>query len=270
MVTARWGLAPSQIVAMLLAITSLFVCATPSWAQFRTTEQRPFRFEFEWGPINVRNLDLQSPPGLGTELTLEERELVLAATSQFSFQWMFRPRHELDVYLAPLEFRDFEAITRRDVFFGGVHFPVGEEAVFRFLFDEYALRYRYRLVDAERVQVDAGVTMSIRETRVTGSQETTDRFAEISDVEALPLVHGRVWVGLFGPVGAVASVDWMRVSEDRRSSNVYLAIRWQVADQWDLNFGYRGLDRRIETDDLKNRFTFDNAIFTVGYRFGGR
>ncbi len=255
---------------LLLGWLGLFSCSTPSWAQLQSADQRPFRFEFEWGPINVRNLDLQSPPGSGTEISLEELELNLAATSQITFEWMFKPRHELGFYWAPLEFRDFDAVTRRDVSFDGVLFPAGEATVFRFLFHEYAFRYRYRLADAKRVQVDVGATASIRETRVTGSQEATDRFAEISDVEALLLLHGRVWVGLVGPVGFVAFVDWMRVSEDTRSSNLYLAIRWQVNDEWDVNVGYRGLDRRMESDELRNRFTFDNVLFTAGYRFGAR
>ena len=253
---------------LLRAAVIAGVLVFPTTAHAQGDEDHRFRIEFEFGPLNVRTLDFQAPSETGTFLSLEETEEVFTMTSQVTFEWMVQPRHEFNFYWAPLELRDFEVVPEVDIIFGGVTFPAGVETITRFLFYEYSFRYRYQLVRTDRFDVRLGATVSITDTIGTVLQESTELFEEVDDQQVLPLVHGYGEVFLTPQISVVFPGDWIRLS-DSRFTNIYLVGRWHPRPRWDFSFGYRGMSRTVESLDLNNRFTFDNVIFTVGFRFGG-
>ena len=253
----RWRLLPLALLAMTLDVAN---------AQ---SERPPFRIEFEYGPLTARHLEVQAPPETGTFLSIEERERNVTATAQLNFEWRIEPRQSFGFFWSPLEARDFEAIPVSETRFGGVSFPAGETTATRFAFEEVAFRYAYAVVHHERFGIDLGGTASIRETTGTFLQESTDLFSEVVDWEVLPLVHARVSVGLSNQLRIVARFDGIYLSSRRHSTNSYIVLRWQPSERWDFNIGYRGLNRKVETGDLLNRFAFDNLIVSFGFAFGG-
>ena len=100
-----------------------------------------------------------------------------------------------------------------------------------------------------------------------GLQEDNDLFAEVREHTVMPLVHGQFAFHFTPKIHFVAEGDWIQLPEDKRYFGGTLAMRWQPKPRWDLNVGYRGLSRRINTNEILNRFVSDNFIFGVGYSF---
>ena len=247
---------------------------TDSGRQRRSPTDFNYRLAFEFGAVNGRRLDVQAPPGEGTLIGLDAQQQNITATSRLKFEWMFRRPHEFNFFWAPIEARDFDAVPKEDVSFGGVTFPAGVPTAARFRFDEIGFRYRYGLVDNRWVGVRVGTTLAVRETLASIEQELpdtepepTELEAEESEFEVLPLLHLHLNLKFNEQFGIVAEGDWMRFSKDRWSRSGYAAFQWRPRPRWALDFGYRNLTRNRRSDTLATRIGFDYLFLGVGYAF---
>jgi len=224
-----------------------------------------YRFAFEFGALDVRNLDAQAPPGVGTAMSLEEQEKNVTATSRFQFGWMFAKPHEFNFIFAPFEGRDFEGLPTEDILFNGVRFPADETTATRFAFNEVGFRYRYGLVDNRWVSLRLGATLSVQKARATVVQESKDLYSEVVEYSAMPLLHGGFTLHFTPKFHAFAEGDWMRYSGDKSYAGGIVGIRWKPRPKWDVDFGYRRLWRKNRTDPLFSRFAADYYTLGIGY-----
>ncbi len=226
-----------------------------------------FRVDFEYAALYTRSLSGQLPPGQGTPLALDINERIFTPTARFTFDWLFREPHELSMFWAPFEARDFERVSSESFWFGGVEFAGGEGTTSRFRFDEVALRYRYRLVDSRRLDFRLGAALSYRETRAAIYQEEPDLKAEVIDYEFLPLAHIHAEFHFTPGFSLVAEGDAMAISAGHYSASSLLGLRWRFSPRWAFTFGYRGLWRELTEDDIQVRTRFDYFVAGVGYSF---
>jgi len=230
-------------------------------------QRLPYRIAFEFGVADWRRLEVQAPPDFGTPLSLERGERNVTPTARIEFEWEVRDRHELNFWWAPLEGRDFELGFDEDVSFGGAIFPAGQRTAARARFGEVAARYRYALVDTPRVALRLGVTVSGSDTIATLAQDQEEIFREITVRQAIPLAHGQLLYHLGKGVHALGELDWIQLSRKTAHTSYFAGLRWAPRRNWDFDFGYRNLSRRLDEDELKNRITIDYFAFGFGYSF---
>jgi hypothetical protein len=230
-------------------------------------KEKRFRIEFEYAALYAHSLEGQSPPETGTPIAIAENERAWSPTARFTANWLFRIPHELSVFWAPYEGRDFETISDAPFSFGGVDFEEGEETISRFRYDEIAARYRYRLVNNKRVDFRAGAAVSFRETRGTVLQEEPDLYAEVVDYEVLPLAHLHLKLHLLENVSLIGEADGIATADDRYSLSTLLGVRWDLNQRWGFTFGYRGLWRKYIDDRLRVGTRFDYLTAGIGYAF---
>lgn len=230
-------------------------------------ERLPYRIAFEFGVADWRRLENQSPPDFGTPLSLERGERNATPTARVKFDWKVRDRHELNFWWVPLEGRDFELVFDEDVSFGGAIFPAGKQTAGRSRFEEMAARYRYAVVDTPRFVLRLGGAVSFQETKATLAQDRDEFFREITERKAVPLAHGQLLYHLGGGVHALGELDWIQLGKTTAHTSYFAGVRWAPRRNWDFDFGYRNLNRRLDQDDLKNRMTIDYFAFGFGYSF---
>jgi PAP2 superfamily protein/uncharacterized protein DUF481 len=230
--------------------------------------ERPrFRIEFEYAALQPRSLKGRAPADTGSHLELDQDQRSFSPTARFQFDWLFSDPHELSFYWAPYETRDFTKIYDGPLLFDGVVFNAGEETISRFRYDEILARYRYRLIDNQRVDFRLGGSLSFRETTATIVQEASDLSAEVSHYEVLPLLNLRFQLYFHPKFSLISQTDAVYLSDDRYSASTQLGFNWRLNREWDFTFGYRGLWRKLENDNVSNRLRFDYYSVGIGYSF---
>ncbi len=246
-----------------LAIVAVFF-GLSAHVQAQENERPRFRYELEFGPVYAQTLDAQSPPGVGTELELGETTEEVSVTANVLFEInKLGGRHAVVFFIAPLELRDFEPLDET-VSYDGVLFPPGKDTVARYLYDEYAVRYRYDLIQGESIHLGVGGSLLISEIRGTIVQE--DRDAEITEREALPLAYLDAIFHFSPKIKGVVEAEGMRYSNTRRVT-VAADLRVQWNRRWDFGVGYRWLDKKLETDAIRTKFVYGQLTWTVGFSF---
>jgi len=225
-----------------------------------------YRIEFEFAAVDVQKALVQSPRELGTLVPLERGEGGATPSARFRFDWEFRPRHEFNFYWDPFEGRDFEGVPEVDIDFAGVTFPAGEEGIARYRFNDVGFRYRYGLIENRWVTFRPGATLSLQETKATLVQEQLELFGEVAKHTVMPLIHAQFQFHFTKEFHFVAEGDGMQLPQSRYFGGS-LALRWKPKPRWDLNFGYRGVSRWLDIDDLYNRYSADSILLGAGYSF---
>lgn len=166
-------------------------------------------------------------------------------------------------FIAPLELRDFEPLDE-EISFDGALFPPGRDTIARYLYDEYAVRYRYDLIQGDKLHLRLGGSLLLSEVRATIVQEDLD--AEVTEREALPIVYLDAIFHLSSRIKGIVEAEGMRYSDTRRFTLAAdLRIQWNP--RWDFGVGYRWLDKKLETDSIRTKFVYGQLAATIGFSF---
>jgi len=240
--------------------------ATPSAPAEEVARPR-FRIEFEYAALHLRSLSGSAPADTGSPLELGADYRNYSPTARFQFDWLFSDPHELSIYWAPYEARDFTRVYTEPLFFSGVEFNPGEETTSRFRYDEFLARYRYRLVDNPRLDLRLGASLAFRETTATIVQEASELSSEVTEYELLPLFHLRLQLYFHPKFSFIGETDAVYLSDRHYSASTQLGVNWRLNREWDFTFGYRRLARKLQDDEVRNQLRFDYYSIGIGYSF---
>ena len=240
------------------------------------TRKANFRFDLEFGPVSQDKNLFAAPSATGTVIDLATAENEIDTTSRVTFQHFFRPRHEWEAYLAPMELIEFDSdsLVPEPILFADTTFvPTGgSEFRSRYNFIEARALYRYSVVDSERWAVKLGgglqytnTYLLIEQYDVTGAEPVLieDDHAETHRVNAL--ASGRVDFNFNEKWGLRYEIDGT-VGGDSYINNAIL-LNWRPSPEWHFSIGSRWMSWEVDTTEVKNEFENGDLIFKVGHSF---
>jgi hypothetical protein len=240
-------------------------------------ESRPrFRYSVEIGPVTQDKNLFVSPVDTGTVIDLATAENELDFTSRVFFQHFFKPRHEWEAYLAPMELTEFDPgkLVPGPVDFAGKTFvpTPTSEFVTRYTLGELRGVYRYSLVDAEKwyVKVGGGLQYTntvLDVTQFEGAPQNEDVIeqADASAKRFNVLVSGRIaynfnhrWRLEYEIDGVVSGDDYL---------NTALLLNWRAGPGWEFAVGGRYNTWEVDDGTLKNELEWGDVIVKVAHNF---
>ena len=138
-------------------------------------------------------------------------------------------------------------------------------------------RYRYELLPDSKWNIKVGAGFSLLDTEVKllagddvppGSGGLGDDFFDegigTQKYSFVPLAHLHVGARFTKTLGAFAEVDGGANSDDRYI-DAAAVFQLFLGKRWQLQIGYRRIERKLESSDLFNEVTEDRTIIGVGY-----
>jgi len=181
-------------VALALAL-ALAPALSPGRAQAQEAEGEPWvrpTLVYETGPSYVLQNDGEYGAG-GTRYDADDvaQQDNLVRTSRTSLE-LGRGRHTIVLLYAPFELRTQVAL-RRDLQFRDELFPAGTVVDHRYLFEGYRASYLYRVLDGERLALELGGSVQIRNAEVAFTAADGARRAEEDDIGVVGAAKARLW-----------------------------------------------------------------------------
>lgn len=103
-----------------------------------------------------------------------------------------RGRHTIVLLYAPFELRT-QVTLQRDLQFRDERFPAGTVVDHRYLFDGYRASYLYRVLDGERLALELGGSVQIRNAEVAFTATDGARRADEDDIGVVAAAKVRLW-----------------------------------------------------------------------------
>lgn len=225
---------------------------------------RDFSVEFEGGLFWQARNDFRIPNDPGaTEIDLVE----LAGSGPLPagrvfLNWDFRPRHRLQVTLAPLQISETVELTDQAVF-EGVTFPAGTtDAVYKF--NSWRLGYGYLFHEGEDWMWQVGFTAKIRDAKI--SLEQGSLYAEKTDLGFVPLLYLRGEY-LFCP-GSRVVLDFNGLAGGPgRAFDISLKLSRDLSERLSLNAGYRTIEGGADVESVYSFAWLNYAVLGMELRF---
>ena len=236
-----------------------------------------FRYNLEWGPVTQDKNIFQAPRDDGTPLDLATAENEYDFTSRVTFTHYFDKRHEWSAFLAPMELIEFEPseIISEPINFNGVTFAPTADSSFeaRYSFVEFRLAYRYSVLHTERIKLKLGVGAQYGETALDftqfrGSPKDNDIIAasraNVDQIKLLASVHADI--ALSDRWRIDAQYDGVPGGSEFYH-NAAVNFVWAAAPGWDLGFGARYVDRRVDEGNVRNELQHGDVTLSVSHYF---
>ena len=164
----------------------------------------------------------------------------------------------------PVEIRD-QGMFAAPVTFQGTTFAANTltGSVWR----DYEVRFGYRynlLHDSEGPWIaKVGASVGLHWLDI-GLVQSGIPLTTTEDFVAIPTVHATVGVHLGRKAALIVEVDYIDFATDMFLDAI-IYLRFQLSKQWNLNVGYRYINRIIDTDELFNDVEQNRATLTIGY-----
>jgi len=235
-------------------------CAVPLSAQ----ESGSFRIEVEGGPVWQSRNEVQIPNDQrGTRFSLKD----LTGTGPWawaraSLTWNLKPRHSLQVLLAPLSVTEFGSLSG-PVSFAGGEFTADAPVKATYRFNSWRIGYRYRWMNRPTLALWVGFTAKLRDAEIRLRQGTTS--ARDTDLGFVPLLHlaadwrfarrGHVLFDFDGLAGGPG-----------RAFDTGLKVGYELNDAWMVAGGYRTLEGGADVDAVYNFAWLHYGVLAVVFR----
>jgi len=235
-----------------------------------------FHYNLEWGPVTQDTNVYRSPIDGGFPIDLATAETEFDFTSRVTFEHYFADRHEWGLYVAPMELIEFDPAKTltEPALFAGVTFLPNDEAQFesRYNFIEIRASYRYALIDTPtwRVRLGAGVAYQqsvLDVTEFLGMPSDNDVIAQArANLEEIKVIGSlrasysfrRQWRLDLQADGFPGSDKYL---------NTAVLLNWRASPAWEFGFGYRYMDRQVESDDIANKLQIGDVVLSVSHGF---
>lgn len=246
---------------VLLCCVSPLVSPRPGTAQATPT----FVLEIEAGPVWQSRNEVQIPnDDTGTRFSLAD----VAGhgpwpAGRLYLTWNINRRHGVTALLAPLSFTE-TGILDAPVAFAGRTFEAGQPVEATYRFNSWRLRYSYRFLDRDRLDLWVGFTAKLRDAKIELEQGGAS--AEDTDLGFVPLLHlaadqkiGEAWHVLFDFDGLAGGPG--------RAFDAALKVAYDIGDSWGIGLGYRTLEGGADVESVYNFAWLHFAVVSGEYRF---
>lgn len=237
-----------------------------------------FRVVFEFGPLTQSTNLVQAPNGQGDVVDLADLEIgQTTSTARLLYEYFprFSDRQDFSLYFSPLGITDFGNPTEAFEF-AGVDFDPALSPDFNTNYRWFDLRarWRYAVIDRERVKLTLGAGVQYTDTEVE-IEQTVDgmiaRSAYIGESAIFPIAHVGMSIGLAPRWSLHLGIDGMSdfVASSDRGHYWYsgLEIRFEASPIWDVTLGARKIDGVLQDDDSFNDFASKDINLQIGRSF---
>lgn len=234
-----------------------------------------YRVVFEFGPIVQDKNIIRSPNDSPDIVDLEALEAEFHMTARMIIDVFLKRRHELRFWYGPMGMTDFASPTQPFTV-GEVTFDPndGGGEVFDSNYRWWDVRgtWRYRLVDNERWTVRAGVSLQFSRTEFEVEQRATvpgpvSRAYHAEESVFAPMLHLAAAWRINDKWRIEAEVDGGTAGSLEHYWNNALWLRYQPTPLWDLAFGGRLIDGKLDRDSLFNEVELSDVTFQIGRSF---
>jgi hypothetical protein len=239
---------------------------------------RQWRFEFQAGGVWIAD-NLVAVPESGEPIDFRfDQESNPTTSIRVGIEHSRHDRHFFWLGLMPLEVRDFGKVPSDSEFAG---FVVDDDLPLRTLYLLYDARFRYayelRPDSKVSVKLGGGISYLDTEARLQVDEEEAgpggggapDEFFGngIGDhvVDFVPLAHASVGVRISKRLGFLAELDAGANSDDRYFDGAAI-FQLYFGRRWQMQLGYRRIERKLETSDMFNEMQQNRTVIGVSYR----
>ena len=212
----------------------------------------------------VKN-DVQSPnSALGTRFSLANTvgEGPLTAV-RAQLRWQFKERHGMRVLLAPLSYTESIAFDQA-VSYEGQTFTANTPLDATYKFNSWRIGYYYSLVQAERLSLDIGGTLKIRDAEISLKQGATASANE--NVGIVPLLYVAATFQLSDHVKIGADLDGL-AGGPGRAIDLGLTLDYALNDSWALGLDLRVLEGGVDAEETYNFAQFNSASVALYFSY---
>jgi hypothetical protein len=204
--------------------------------------------------------DFAVPGNTGTLVRLPQGDVSPAFRATVS--WDSGRRFSLRLVAAPLSTTtDFTPTSA--VLFQGATFQPGERVTTDYRFDTYRATGYWRFAPASAWQLNAGVTLLLRDAAIELSSASAR--AEKANTGVVPLLYGAARWQVRPSFALEAEADAAAASQGR-AIDASLKVAWALSTHTELKLGLRVLDGGADNDEVVSFATFYYAIVGVAFR----
>lgn len=253
----RGRVRPGGGCAILVLLVFLAIClTTPVFAQLDV--------RVEAGRVWTGRADVRIPNEDGTRFSfVNDLDAGSSEYHRLRLGGALGERHRLFFTWAPLEV-EAKGSFDRDTRFADSVFPRDTPVTGTYNFDNYRLTYRYRLRERGRIRSEIGVTLFVRDAKIT--LQTDGLKDSDEDLGFVPLLSGRIEADLGRGWMLVADGDTL-IGPQGRATDILFGLEVAPRDNLRLALGYRVLEGGADVDQVYTFALFHHLALTAGIRF---
>lgn len=223
------------------------------------------RFVFEFGGAWMNKNDIAAPKHSGDVLDFNVVGATADPTSSVrsGFEFFFDKHNELFIQFSPYELRAVGTLNV-PTNFNGSSYNTTDETFMAYRWNEYRVRWRYKLIDNRDFVFKLGAGLSISDNQVELS--TVSQTELVSTLSALPIGHIHAGMNIGDRSELYVEVDGGGAG-DEYIIDTTLQYRYKFNKHWDIGGGYRYQSVRIDTSDMYNHYNAENIVMNLGYSF---
>lgn len=185
------------------------------------------------------------------------------ASVRANLAWRPWENHEFELVLAPLAYEESGQFNE-DIRFAGETYNSGDTTKVRYQFNNYRMRYLYKLQDTERWRVQLGATLFVRDAKIELQQGNTK--SSDSNIGLVPLFALKTDYR-FAPNWALVLDTDLTFAPQGRAIDLSLQVERNFDSGWKVGGGYRTIEGGADNDDVYTFAWFNALVFKVGYTF---
>ncbi|MBS1824578.1 MAG: phosphatase PAP2 family protein [Acidobacteria bacterium] len=212
------------------------------------SEGGPYHAQFEFAAVYPYRFNSRTPTLPGVEFLPGAENRNRSATARVKLEWNGEGPHQFGVYWAPLEIQ------------GSTNAATGVRPLD---YHELGIRYRYALIDTEKLTFRGGLALAGRETRISGAPLTKT----LTDREVTPLLSAQAEWRFREKFAILAESDAIKWTNGQHSATPMGALRWRPQPHWNVDIGYRCFFRKRESDNLVSNIRFGYVLLAIGREF---
>jgi hypothetical protein len=177
--------------------------------------------------------------------------------------WNINERHGLRVLLAPFSVTE-EGSAAESISFAGETFQPGTPLEATYQFNSWRLTYRYRFADRENLDLWVGFSAKLRDAKIELQQGSLS--SKDTDLGFVPLLHLAADWQLTKTGHLLFDFDGL-AGGPGRAFDTSLKFGYDLADRWQLTFGYRTLEGGANVESVYNFAWLHYGAASIVLRF---
>lgn len=212
----------------------------------------------QYNEVRVPNGDINS----GTLFSLNDNFSQKHPSPFFRAELLYRlaNKHTFEITAVPLSI-DYQNANLETFDFAGVTFS-GDNINGRYEFNTYRASYRYRILAKNKVSLDIGASLLVRDARIAITQGTTE--VDDTDLGYVPLVSFEFMYHPSNNFSVLVKGDAL-VGPVGRAEDIFVGILYPFTEHFSAKAGYRVIEGGADVDQVYNFAFIHFANFGLVY-----